>query len=52
MSALTQPALAILLDRLFAELDASEDALRRKWKAFPRSNEPLIVLTTFSSTDV
>ena len=30
MSALTQPALAILLDRLFAESDASEDALRRK----------------------
>jgi predicted O-methyltransferase YrrM len=35
MTTLTQPPLSTLLDRLFAEADASEDALKQEMESFP-----------------
>ena len=35
MTTLTRPPLSTLLDRLFAEADASEDALKQEMESFP-----------------
>ena len=52
MATLIQPTLSILLDRLFVEADAAEDARRNGMESLSRSKELPIVQTIVSSTHV